>query len=127
MTDSQWESVLTASSPEVRDLAIGAQALIAETVPDAQTEVDSGSRLLGFTYRPGTYKGLFAGVAVHAKHVNIMLSRGAELADGAGGELLDGTGKRARHIKVTSADQLGDPRVAELVTSAAALTRRDLS
>jgi hypothetical protein len=127
MTDSRWSEILADSSPKVRELAEGAQALIADVVPDAQTEVDAGSKLLGFTFRPGTYKGLFAAVAVHTQHVNIMLSRGAELADGSGGELLEGTGKRARHIKLTSADKLDDSRVARLVADAAQLTKRGLS
>jgi hypothetical protein len=41
---------------------------------------------------------------MHKSHVNLMLARGTELPDPEG--LLTGTGKRARHVELTSAEDL---------------------
>jgi hypothetical protein len=124
MTQATWFKVLEGCSPEVRQLALDAQALIRGAIPDATEEVDPAAKLLGFTFQPGTYKGLIVAVAVHTKHVNIMFSKGAELAESDDSGLLEGTGKLARHIKITAAEQLGDPRVRALISVAVARTSR---
>jgi Domain of unknown function (DU1801) len=117
-----WSRLLEGCDPDVRMLAIEAQKLLRAVLPDAQEEVDIAARLLGFTYRPGSYRCLIAGIIVHSHHLNIMLSSGAELAEKDEPGLLEGTGKRARHIKITSPERLNDPRVERLITAAAALT-----
>ena len=121
MTDAAWAALLRDASPEVRELAEATSDLMHEVLPDAAQEVDQPARLLAFTYAPGTYKGLVAAVALHKNHVNIMLSDGAELALADSSGLLAGTGKKARHIKVTSVETVKDPRVRDLIKAAAAL------
>ncbi|WP_055474195.1 hypothetical protein [Streptomyces pathocidini] len=93
-------------------------------IPGAIEEVDTAAKLLGFTFQPGTYKGLITTVALHRSHVNLMFSKGAELAERDGGELLDGTGKRARHVKLRDLRQLEDARIRDLLAAAAELTPR---
>ncbi|MGH8794966.1 MAG: DUF1801 domain-containing protein [Stackebrandtia sp.] len=122
--EAAWSEVLETCDPEVRGLAQGARRLLRETIPDAVEEVDASARLLGFTFQPGTYKGLVAAVTVHKKHANIMFGKGVELAEHDDAGLLEGTGKRARHVKVVSADRLEDPRVKDLISRAASLTPR---
>ncbi|MFE3558543.1 DUF1801 domain-containing protein [Streptomyces sp. NPDC059193] len=119
-----WAGVLEASTPDIRQLAREAQDTVRAAMPDAVEEADVSARMLGYTYAPGTYKGLIVTIALHRAHINIMFSRGVELADEDTGGLLEGTGKRARHIKITDAEQLADPRVTDLLTAAAALTPR---
>lgn len=121
MTQAEWTGVLQAATPQVRSLALGAQELLGSVLKDASQETDVTAKLLAFTYAPGTYKGLVAAVAVHRGHVNIMFSKGAELAETDSSGLLEGTGKKARHIKISSPGQLTDPRVRHLIEAAAAL------
>jgi hypothetical protein len=122
--NDQAAELLATCDPGVAELARAACVLIHEAVPDAVEEVDASAKLIGYTFLPGTYKGLFAGITLHKEHVNIMFSKGAELAAEAPTGLLEGTGKRARHIKVRSAETLEDPAVRSVIERAAALTPR---
>lgn len=121
---SAWSQVLEAADPAVRRLASLARERIAATLPDADEEVDRAARMLGFTYQPGTYKGLVTAVVVHKSHINIMFSNGVGLREQDVTGLLEGTGKRTRHIKIRSLAELDNPHIRELLVAAAALTPR---
>jgi hypothetical protein len=60
-------------------------------------------------------------VAVYARGVNLYFIHGASLADPHG--LLEGNGKQGRFLRLTSADQIDDPRVAALIETAVAHAR----
>jgi hypothetical protein len=109
---------------EVQQLARELRALVRDVVPEATEEVDPSAKLIGYTFIPGTYKGLFVAVALHASHVNLMFSKGVELLDADTAGLLEGTGKKARHIKFRDAGRLASPEVRGLVATAAERTPR---
>jgi hypothetical protein len=117
-------NLLSTFDDEVRRLALATRDLVREVVPDAAEEFDESARLIGFTFIPGTYRGLFAAVAPQRSHVNLMFSRGVELMELDSSGLLEGTGKRARHIKIRDASLLADPAVRALVAAAAEPTPR---
>ncbi|CAM5618761.1 hypothetical protein SSPIM334S_02740 [Streptomyces spiroverticillatus] len=119
-----WDVVVGAASEEVAGIARRAREVVRGVMPDAVEEVDEGARLLGFTFAPGTYKGLVVGLVLHARHVNLMFAEGAALD---GGGLLEGTGKKARHIKLRAAEDAADPRIAALLAEAAARVRDRLA
>ena len=110
--------------PEVRELAVRARALMRELLPDAAEEIDTKPPLLGYTYRPGTYKGLILALMPQKSYVNVVFSKGVELLELDSAGLLEGTGKVARHVKVRDADRLDHPGLRALVTAAAARTPR---
>ena len=119
---AQLDALLTGYSPEVRDLFTAAHALIHSLVPTAVEDFDPKAKLLGYTFKPGTYHGLVLAIMPAKKHVTLIFSHGVELelVDEAG--LLEGTGKRARHIKVKTQAGLADPNVHKLIQAAAAIT-----
>ena len=123
-SDQAFAELVSGSSPEVRDLAARARALIRSAIPDAVEEVDPPDRLIGFTFAPGTIKGLIVAITLQRTYVNIMFSKGVELMALDPDGLLEGTGKRARHIKVRSAEQLDQPQVRNLIVAAAEATPR---
>jgi hypothetical protein len=110
--------------PEVRDLAVRARALMRELLPDAAEEIDTKPPLLGYTYRPGTYKGLILALMPQKSYVNVVFSKGVELLELDSAGLLEGTGKVARHVKVRDQERLDHPGLRALVTAAAARTPR---
>lgn len=122
--DRAWVELLSGSSPAVRDLATRARVLIKSAIPVAIEEVDAPDHLIGFTFEPGTIKGLIVAITLQTTYVNIMFSKGAELTalDSAG--LLEGAGKVARHVKVRTADQLDQPELRALIVAAATATAR---
>jgi hypothetical protein len=110
--------------PEVRELATQARALMRELIPDAAEEIDTKPPLLGYTYRPGTYKGLILAIMPQKSYVNVVFSKGVELLELDSAGLLEGTGKVARHVKVRDKERLDHPQLRALVTEAAARTPR---
>lgn len=121
---SELTQLLLPYAPEVRRLAISLRALVLDVEPEAAEEIDPSARLIGYTFIPGTYKGLFAAVAPQRSHVNLMFSKGVELAEIDTTGLLEGTGKKARHIKIRDEERLSDPEVRRLIAAAAERTPR---
>jgi len=123
-TDEAVAHLLAPCDPVVRKLATKARALVRELIPDAQEEVDSAAKLIGYSYLPETYKGLILAIALQRSYVNLMFSKGVELMAVDPDGLLEGTGKLARHIKVRTPERLEMPQVRELIKEAAARTPR---
>lgn len=57
------EAVLAPYEPRVRGLAMSLRILVSEVIPDAIEELDRSAALLGFTFLPGTFKGLIVAIA----------------------------------------------------------------
>lgn len=122
--ENELRALLAPFHADVQQLALAVCTLVRETVPDAVQELDQSDKLIGFTFRPGTYKGLIVAVALHRSHVNLMFSKGVELLELDSSGLLEGTGKQARHIRFADAERLADPAVRRLVRAAADRTPR---
>ena len=60
-------------------------------------------------------------IAPHANHVNLQFADGVDLADPAG--LLEGTGKRVRHVKSRTLEDAERPALGELIAQAVARRR----
>lgn len=117
MPEPTLEEFLDPYSPPVRELALAARALILRAFPDALELVDAPSKIIAY----GTgrkYADLVCAVAPFTAHVNLMFARGAALPDPAG--LLQGTGKRARHVKLTSPADLEQSALLALLEAALA-------
>ncbi|TLN09795.1 DUF1801 domain-containing protein [bacterium] len=115
VTDTTLDDFLSQYSPQVRELALGTRALILRVFPDALEQVDVPSKIIAY----GTgrkYADLVCAVAPFTFHVNLMFSQGAVLTDPVG--LLQGSGKRARHVKITRLENLEQPAMRELLEEA---------
>jgi hypothetical protein len=96
---------MTPAGDDVAAIASAARRLVLDVLPDAREELDRGNRIVGYATGPRPMKDLWAGIAPHRHHVNLQLANGALLADPAG--LVEGTGKRIRHVKLRSTDDGG--------------------
>ena len=99
------------SSQEVAAIARAARRLVLDIRPNAVETLDRGNRILGYATGPRARKDMWAGVAPHAHHVNLQLANGALIDDPA--EIIEGTGKRVRHIRLRSTEDVGRPEVRE--------------
>jgi hypothetical protein len=122
--DKALAQMLAPYAAAVRDLTLTTRALVRKIIPDAVEELDTSSKMLVFTFIPGTYKGAIVGLAPKKEYLNIMFAKGAELTAVAPKGLLEGEGKLARHIKIKSAEQLDSAAVKALIKEAAARTPR---
>ena len=115
------DEFLSAYSPAVQAVAMAARALVLKVIPDALEQVDPPSKIVAYGY-DRTYAGLICAIAPFRSHVNLMFSKGTQLPDPAG--LLEGTGKKARHVKLQSPADLDNPAVRTLLQAAVAAMKK---
>ena len=106
-TDVTWERLVEGHSPKIREVFAACRALVLETMPGANEQVDLPDRVLAFGYGPPggvRMRDLLVALIPHIAHVNVQLADGADLADPAG--IIEGTGKRIRHVKCRSLEDV---------------------
>ena len=102
-THGTFEQVIEESAPEVQAIATRLRELIIETYP-ALVEVPwPHQKTVGYGVGPKKMSEHFCYLAPQKARVNLGFFHGSELADPEG--LLEGTGKKLRHIKVESLEQ----------------------
>ncbi|MGH8877780.1 MAG: DUF1801 domain-containing protein [Stackebrandtia sp.] len=116
--DDQVERLLASKPAPMAELATAAYELLLELFPEAVVTVDGGD--VGFGGDSG-YKGLIFVLSPHREHVTLGIADGAALPDPDG--ILEGSGKRHRHAKLRSREDLDDSRLRLLLS--AALLKRD--
>lgn len=105
----------------VQKLALKTRALVLEIVPDALEEMDVPAKMLAYGLA-ATYKDLICVIMLQKGRVNLGFPRGAELSDPT--NLLTGTGKRARHVKISDTTQLDAPALRALVQASVAQLKK---
>lgn len=109
MTDPADDAVafdlfLGASTPEVAKVARALRLAVLEAFPDAVEWFDPGNGLLALGSRRAM-RDLYFAIIPHKAHVNLQLVDGVDLPNPHG--RIEGTGKRARHVKVRSVEEVG--------------------
>ena len=124
MTDADLATLLEPHSAPVRDVFGALRALVREVMPDAEEQLDLPDRVLAFGFGPPggvRMRGMAVGLIPHTAHVNVQLADGAQLPDPAG--IVEGTGKRIRHVKCRSLDDVARPPLRMLLEEQGALRR----
>jgi hypothetical protein len=103
-----WDQNLASHTPEIQLAARALESVIREEMPDVVVQYDPGNGLLAFG-RSMRMRDLLFALIPHAGWVNLQLADGALLPNPDG--LIEGTGKRIRHIKVRTATLARDRRV----------------
>ena len=123
MAKQTTEEFLAGLDPVIREIAAKLLKLIQDELPNAIEMVDETAHLIGYGFDTG-YRGLVCAIAPQRGYVNLMFSRGADLQDPE--HLLEGTGKKARHVKVRSTDDAVTPAIRLLVRANASLISESL-
>lgn len=111
-----FDEVLRGHNPEVRQIAWLARDLILSTLPK-MTEVPwPRDGTVGCGVGPKKMSEHFCYVAPQKAHVNVGFFYGVDLPDPKG--LLEGTGKRLRHVKLRTAADVRNPVLVALVRKA---------
>lgn len=119
MTDAS--ALLEPHTPQVREIFGALQRLVREVIPGATEQLDLPDHLVAFGSGPpgGTrIRGLLVALIPHGAHVNVQLADGALLDDPLG--IVEGTGKRIRHVKCRSLDDVARPALREVLVQQAA-------
>lgn len=97
------QSFLSSYPPHVQEIALTLRSLVLSAAPDALEQVDLPAKMLAYSFK-NTYKDMICVIMPLKNAVNLGFPRGATLPDPLG--LLQGTGKRARHVKIASLDEI---------------------
>jgi hypothetical protein len=92
----------------IAELALALREMVLEAAPEAIESIyDAYNAVaIGFSFT-GRLKDGFCHIATYAHHVNLGFNRGASLPDPQ--EVLEGTGKAIRHIKMARQSDLAAP------------------
>lgn len=99
----------------VQQIALELRTLVLQMAPEAIEQIDLPAHMLAYGFK-ATYKDMLCVIMPTQKYVNFGFPRGASMPDPAG--LLQGSGKRARHVKVTSLEDARQPELKELLQAA---------
>jgi hypothetical protein len=118
------DPLLAEHTDEVRAIFDALVRLCREVMPGATEQLDLPDHLLAFGFGPPggvRMRGLAVALIPHRSHVNVQLADGALLDDPAG--IVEGTGKRIRHVKCRSFDDVARPALRAILVQQA--TRRE--
>jgi hypothetical protein len=106
--DPRLLGLLAVYEPQVVELALALREMVLEAAPEAIESIyDAYNAVaIGFSFT-GRLKDSFCHIATYARHVNLGFNRGASLSDVY--DVLEGTGKSVRHIKIARQSDLAAP------------------
>jgi hypothetical protein len=110
--EADVDRLLGEHSPELQAIERALRATIRGEFPDAIEQVDFGNKVIAFG-RSMKIRGLLFGIIAHKQHVNLQLADGADLPDPTG--IVEGTGKRIRHVKIRTVEMAAVPPVIALI------------
>jgi hypothetical protein len=110
--EADVDRLLADHTPGIQAIERALRAMIRAAFPDAIEQVDFPDRLIAFG-RTMKIRGLLFAIIAHQGHVNLQLADGATLPDPTG--LIEGTGKRIRHVKIRSVEAASSPAVVAIV------------
>jgi hypothetical protein len=112
-THGTFDDALSGSSTQVKEIAKRLKGLIVSVYPDVVEVPWPKQRIIGYGVGPKKMSEHFCYIGAHAEHVNLGFYYGADLSDPEG--LLEGTGKKLRHIKVRDIGDVDRPALRQLV------------
>ena len=117
-----FEDVVLSATPSLRPLCESLRRIITGLHGDVVEVAWPRQRIASFGIGPKKMSEHYAYIAVHASHVNLGFYHGAALQSRA--SVLEGTGKRLRHLKLRDVPSTKDPAIAALLREAIGNRRR---
>jgi hypothetical protein len=112
MTSDDVDNFLANYTPEVQLISLRLRELVLEITPEAIEQIDLPAKMLAYGLAK-TYKDMICVIMPLNGAVNLGFPRGTDLPDPD--KLLEGTGKKARHVKITALGQVGNPAIRLLI------------
>ena len=116
LTHGTFEDILRSASSELRPVCGSLRQTIHRLHSDALEVVWKKQRIASFGVGPKKMSEHYAYIALQRTHVNLGFYHGATLSDPKG--LLEGAGKRLRHIKIKNAKVAKSTAIEALIRAA---------
>lgn len=118
MTQGKFQDILDIASPELRPICNALRRLVASGHPGFFEVVWPKLKIASFGVGPRKQTQHYAYLAVQSAHVNLGFYHGASLTDPT--DLLEGTGKKLRHVKIRDLSGVESPAIEALLQQALA-------
>jgi len=115
-THGSFEDLLRAAGPRLRPLCQGLRNLVASLDKDFIEVVWTRQEIASFGVGPKKMTEHYAYIGIQSSYVNLGFYHGAALRDPT--HLLEGTGKRLRHVKIRTAAEVKNAAIAALLRNA---------
>jgi hypothetical protein len=112
-THGSFDDAVSGSRSHVKEIAKRLRKLIIDVYPDVVEVPWPKQRIVGYGVGPKKMSEHFCYIGAHRDHVNLGFYYGAELSDPE--ELLEGTGKKLRHIKVREIEEVDRPALRQTI------------
>jgi hypothetical protein len=115
-THGSFEDILRAAGPRLGPLCQALRNLVASLDEDFVEVVWPRQEIASFGMGPKKMTEHYAYIGIHTSHLNLGFYHGAALRDPT--HLLEGTGKRLRHVKIRTAAEVKNAAIAALLRNA---------
>jgi hypothetical protein len=112
-THGKFDEAFGASSPEVQAIARSLREIIIEIYPDVVEVPWPKQKIVGYGVGPKKMSEHFCYIGAQSNRINLGFFHGAGLSDPEG--LIEGTGKKLRHVKVIDIEQAEQASIRELI------------
>ena len=121
-THGSFAAILKLASPELRPVCRLLRSQILSLHKGAYEIVWPAQKIASFGVGPKKMSDHYAYIGVQASHVNLGFYHGASLRDPSG--LLEGTGRKLRHVKIRDLGSAKRPAITLLLRQAIAERRK---
>jgi hypothetical protein len=115
-THGTFEEAIAAASQPVQDVARALKKLVTAVDPDVVEVPWPKQGIIGYGVGPRKMSEQYCYIAVQREYANLGFYYGADLPDPK--EVLEGSGKKLRHIKIRSVEEVDRPEVRQMVLQA---------
>ena len=119
-----FEDLLQITDDAQKATAVRLREIILSIHPEAVEVVRLGDRAATYGLGPKKMSEGYTYILPHKSWVNLGFYKGADLADPD--DLLEGTGKKLRHIKIRSVEDTKNSKIQELIKAALAERKQAL-
>jgi hypothetical protein len=115
-TSGTFKDALASSNPQTKKLAIAIRKLISQVYPKVFEVPWPRLKVIGYGIGPKKSTEHFCYIGLFDQHVNLGLNYGLALPDPD--KLLEGSGKKFRHVKIETLEDVKYPGLKKLLQAA---------
>jgi len=111
--EQEFKTIINSYPEGIQEIAIGVRKKLYEILPQVVEIIWERQKTAGYGTGPKKNSEHFCWIQLTKNHVNLGFNYGTELPDPH--NLLEGTGKKFRHIKIRNRNQVNDQELVELI------------
>ncbi len=119
-----FKDAIARSNPQAKQLASALRKLISEVYPKVVEVPWPRQQIIGYGVGPKKLTEHFCYIAPYGEHVNLGFNYGIVLPDPD--QLLEGAGKKFRHVRIKKIEDVEHPRLKKLLQAAVKERQRTL-